>query len=161
MSQANSRDPVDEMWEAIEDKHAAYWLMPIVVAIDAHGKGTALDWAIALVRGKLRDVAPERRALLEHWLTELDVLKSAPPDWEHLCRRSRQIWYHAWARDTFQTVISRLYEALGGLVEANHAGYLKATAMAVAVLVSDTTGEPIREKIEEMVQSYHVWIRDP
>ncbi len=140
------------------DRHngACDWAAPIISAIEATGSGKALDWAIALIRPELDRLEPEHKHKLDRFVAELVNLKDQTVDSAIVRKRAKEIW-HTPGRDSLQTAIERLHEALGMLLENEPLGYCKAISRAIRLLASDSHGNPLADKVEWIIRSYQQW----
>jgi hypothetical protein len=132
-----------------------WWPLPVINDLESMNTGNALSWACAFIASQLpecdnRDANRKRAA----WLAEIRTLPQTRPSVEELYKRSREVWYDGGTRDRIQTAISRLYEAVVGLIDGNHRGYCRAVAMAICVAAGDDDGQPSIAVLEQMVKVY-------
>lgn len=127
------------------ERRDVWWPLAVIDDLESKSAGSAFLFAHAFVASQLhRHRCDESASAIRNkWLSELFGLATASYDPRDLIRKAREVWYHRGTRDSAQTAIARLFEALGYLSQDDR-GYRRALASAITVAASDE-GSPIGE----------------
>lgn len=134
--------PFDAMLLAIE-REDAWWPLALIDELESQSAGRAFAFAHAFVVSQLHRYQCDKSisAIRNEWLSDLLALARKSHDPHDLLRKAREVWYHGGTRDSAQTAIARLFEALGNMSQDDR-GYRRALASAVTVAASEE-GSPI------------------
>ncbi|HIP96070.1 MAG TPA: hypothetical protein EYH32_02510 [Anaerolineae bacterium] len=144
----------------LKQECAPCWTLPLIAELEARAEGSALKWAIRVL-ARLVAMYRNREDAVEHaWLKRLSEMLAAPPPTEQLVCLAREAWYYDLDRDELRTAISRLYEALGALVDNNLRGYRRCIAAAVEVAASDRTGRPLPKGLECIIGCFRDFFQE-
>ncbi len=110
------------------------WPLPLIHALDARGRGPALDWAERCCELLLPLAESDDREALASDLKDFARYRERGADEAELTERMSRIWYgNPGPRDDARRAVAKLYEALA-IREIGDGRYALAVASPVAIL---------------------------